>query len=277
MPNNRRAAKIRASHVYIALALFVMYLPIFFVIVYSFNASRLTSVWSGFTLDWYRELFRDRSMFEALRNSLVLGLMSSVTAGVVGTLSANGLARARIFGGGVMSYLSTLPIMAPEIILGMVFIVFFSLIGLPFGILTLYIAHTSFSIPYVFLMVKARLAGLEKCYEEAARDLGASGARAFIDITLPMIFPAILSGMLLAFAMSFDDVIISVFVAGVNFNTLPIKIYSQLKTGVTPKTNALCALLFTAAALLGLASARLSRPKKYEINITAGGEHENIR
>jgi spermidine/putrescine transport system permease protein len=237
-----------------------MYLPIAFVIVYSFNASKLTSVWAGFTFDWYDELFRDRSMFEALRNSLVLGLMSSFAAGVVGTLSAYGLARAKLIGGGVMSYLATLPIMVPEIILGMVFLAFFALIGLPFGIITLFIAHTAFSIPYVFLMVKARLAGLEKCFEEAARDLGASGVRAFFDVTLPMTAPAIASGMLLAFAMSFDDVIISVFVTGVDYNTLPIKIYSQLKTGVTPKTNALCALLFAAAAALGLASAWISRP-----------------
>jgi len=239
-----------------------MYLPIAFVIAYSFNAGRLTSSWAGFSLDWYGDLFRDRSMLEALRNSLILGAMSSVSAGVVGTLSAYGLSRAKLKGGGAMSYLATLPIMAPEIILGMVFLVFFSLLGLPFGLVTLYIAHTAFSIPYVFLMVKARLAGLEKCYEEAARDLGAGGARAFIDITLPMTAPAIASGMLLAFAMSFDDVIISVFVAGVNFSTLPIKIYTQLKTGVTPKTNALCTLLFAATVILGLISARLSGVKK---------------
>ena len=254
--------KIKLSYIYIAFLLFIMYLPIAFVIAYSFNAGRINSSWSGFTLGWYADLFRDRSMLEALRNSLVLGLMSSASAGVVGTLSAYGLSRAKLVGGGAISYLATLPIMAPEIILGMVFLVFFSLIGLPFGLATLYIAHTAFSIPYVFLMVKARLAGLEKCYEEAARDLGAGGARAFVDVTLPMVAPAIASGMLLAFAMSFDDVIISVFVAGVNFNTLPIKIYTQLKTGVTPKTNALCTILFAATVALGFVSARVSRVKK---------------
>ena len=251
----------RISHIYIGLILIIMYMPIIFVVAYSFNSGRVNSVWSGFSLEWYGELFRDRSMFEALRNSFTLGAMSSVTAGAVGTLSAYGLSRAKIVGGGMVSYMATLPIMAPEIILGMVFLAFFSLLGLPFGIITLYIAHTAFSIPYVFLMVKARLAGLEKCYEEAARDLGAGGARAFFDVTLPMILPAIMSGMLLAFAMSFDDVIISVFVTGVDYNTLPIKIYTQLKTGVTPKTNALCTLLFGATAILGLISARLSRVK----------------
>ena len=254
--------KVRASYFYIVFILALMYLPIAFVITHSFNASKLSSVWAGFTLSWYGELFRDRSMFEALRNSLLLGLISSLSAGVIGALSANGLARAKVAGGGVMSFLATLPIMVPEIILGMVFLVFFALIGLPFGIVTLAVAHTAFSIPYVFLMVRARLAGLEKCYEEAARDLGASGPRAFVDITLPMTLPAIVSGMLLAFAMSFDDVIISVFVAGVDFNTLPIKIYSQLKTGVTPKTNALCSLLFAATVILGIASVWMSQPKK---------------
>ncbi|MDR3121830.1 MAG: ABC transporter permease [Clostridiales bacterium] len=252
---------IRPSRLYLGLMLALMYLPILFVIVYSFNASKQSAVWSGFTLDWYRELFRDRSMFEALRNSLVLGLLSSCAAGAVGTLAAVGLARAKLFGGEAMAFLSTLPIMAPEIILGMVFLAFFSLIGLPFGMLTLVIAHTAFSIPYVFLMVKARLAGLDKSLAEAAKDLGASEARAFWDITLPLILPAIVSGMLLAFAMSFDDVIISVFVTGVDTNTLPIKIYSQIKTGVTPKTNALCTLLFFAAAALGLLSAWAGSPR----------------
>ena len=259
VPRARR--RVRVSGIYIGFMLIIMYMPIIFVVVYSFNSGRVNSVWNGFSFEWYGDLFRDRSMFEALRNSLALGFMSSVTAGVVGALSAYGLSRAKLTGGGAMSYLATLPIMAPEIILGMVFLAFFSLLGLPFGIVTLYIAHTAFSIPYVFLMVKARLAGLEKSYEEAARDLGAGGARAFFDITLPMILPAILSGMMLAFAMSFDDVIISVFVTGVDFNTLPIKIYTQLKTGVTPKTNALCTLLFGAAALLGLVSTRVSRVK----------------
>ena len=268
----RLRGRFRISALYIGLILVIMYLPIVFVVTHSFNSSKLTSVWAGFTLDWYKELFRDRSMLEALRNSLILGLMSSCAAGVIGALSANGLARSKVFGGGVMSYIATLPIMAPEIILGMVFLVFFSLLGLPFGIVTLFIAHTAFSIPYVFLLVKARLAGLEKCYEEAARDLGASGARAFVDVTLPLTAPAIISGMLLAFAMSFDDVIISVFVTGVNFNTLPVKIYSQLKTGVTPKTNALCALLFVSTTLLWLLSAFISRPKKRKSIIIGGAK-----
>lgn len=140
--------------------------------------------------------------------------------------------------------------MIPEIILGMVFLVFFSLIGIPFGMTSLILAHTTFCVPYVFMLVKARLVGLDKCYVEAARDLGASEIRAFKDITIPLISPAILSGMLLSFAMSFDDVIISIFVTGASTNTLPIKIYTQLKTGVSPKINALCTLMFIATVLI---------------------------
>lgn len=238
-----------------------MYLPILLVIVYSFNVSKISSVWTGVTLDWYRSLFRDRDMFEALRNSLVLAAVSSVAAAVIATLAAYGFSRAKLRTGPVVEYVSMLPIMIPEIIIGMVFLAFFSLIGLPFGMTTLIIAHTSFCIPYVFLMVKARLAGFDNSLYDAAHDLGAGEFRTFIDITLPLIFPAILSGMLLSFAMSFDDVIISVFVTGVNTNTLPIKIYSQIKTGVTPKTNALCTLLFAATVLLGLLSVLASRQK----------------
>ena len=156
-----------------------------------------------------------------------------------------------------MEYISTLPMMTPEIILGMVFLAFFALLGLPFGMTTLVIGHTAFCIPYVFMQVKARLVGMDKSYEEAARDLGAGPVRVFFDITL--IMPAIMSGMLLSFAMSLDDVIISVFVTGVNTNTLPIIIYTQLKTGVTPKINALCTLMFFATLVLVFLSSAIGR------------------
>ncbi|MDR1914892.1 MAG: ABC transporter permease [Clostridiales bacterium] len=246
-------------NLYLGLILVLMYLPILMVIVYSFNVSKNSSMWEGFTFSWYKELFADKSMFEALRNSLILALLSAGSAVVIGTLAAVGMARTKLRGAGAMEYLATIPIMAPEIILGMVFLAFFSLLGIPFGMLTLVISHTAFCIPYVFLLVKARLAGLDKSYAEAARDLGASQIRAFLDITMPSILPAILSGALLAIAMSLDDVIISVFVTGVNTNTLPIKIYTQIKTGITPKTNALCTVLFGFTMLLGILSMRKSR------------------
>ena len=242
--------------------LVLMYLPILLVILYSFNVSKISSVWSGFTLDWYTELFRDRLILEALRNSLVLALISSFGAAIIGTLAAAGASRAKIKGAGIMEYFSIMPIMIPEIILGMVFLAFFAMLGLPFGLVTLVIAHISFCTPYVYLLVKARLVSLDEVYIEAAKDLGAGEVRAFRDVTLPLILPAIISGMLLSFAMSFDDVIISAFVVGVDTNTLPLKIYSQVKTGVTPKTNALCTLLFLATILLCFLSAQVGKPKK---------------
>jgi spermidine/putrescine transport system permease protein len=168
------------------------------------------------------------------------------------------MARAKIPGAKTIEFLAILPIITPEIIMGMVSLAFFALLSLPFGMLTLVIAHTCMCIPYVFLLVKARLEGLDKSLLEAARDLGAGEWRAFYDIILPLVMPAIVSGMLISFAMSFDDVIISIFVTGAHTSTLPIRIYTQLKVGVSPKINALCSLLFILTALLSICSAVIS-------------------
>lgn len=249
----------RIPGVYLGIILALMYIPILLVIIYSFNESRISSVWSGWSLRWYRELFRDRDIMEAMTNSLVLATVSSLSAAVIGTLAAVGMPKADLRSKGIIEYLSTLPIMIPEIILGMVFLVYFTLIKLPFGMVTLTVAHTSFCIPYVYMLVKARLVGIDKSYAEAAKDLGATEWNVFWDITLPLILPAITSGVLLAFAMSLDDVVISVFVTGVNTNTLPLKIYTQLKTGVTPKINALCTLMFGSTMLIVLLSAWFAR------------------
>lgn len=182
----------------------------------------------------------DRDLKEALRNSLILGCFKlQQLPPSSAPWAAVGMSRIQSKSKGIVEYISTIPIMIPEIILGMVFLAFFSLLGLPFGMTTLVLAHTTFCIPYIFMMVKARLSGMDKSLEEAARDLGASPVRAFFDIVLPLIMPAIASGMLLAFAMSFDDVVISIFVTGPKTNTLPIKIYTKMKTGVTPEINAL--------------------------------------
>ena len=149
-----------------------------------------------------------------------------------------------------MEYVSLLPLMIPEIILGMVFLAFFSRLNLPFGMVTLLIGHTVFCIPYILMEVKARLVGMDKSLEEAAMDLGASPMRTFFDITLPLIMPAVFSGSLLAFAMSMDDVVISVFINGPRLSTLPIRVYTQMKTGVTPEINALCTLMLIASIVI---------------------------
>lgn len=237
---------------YMALILFLTYIPIILTIIYSFNESKLTTQWEGFSLKWYKILAQDRSMMEALGNSLALALLSCLGAGIIGTLGAYGMYKVKWKANSLIEYISMIPIMIPEIILGMVFLAVFSFMGLPFGMTTLVIAHTSFCIPYIFMQVKASLAGMDAGMEEAARDLGATPFRAFLDIILPLVMPAVMSGMLLAFAMSFDDVVISMFVTGPKVNTLPLKIYTQMKTGVTPEINALALvmLLVTGAVLV---------------------------
>lgn len=257
--------RVSFSKIYLAVITLITYLPIVMVVVFSFNDSKLAVSWKGFTLKWYQELFNDTALMEALWNSIVLGLLSCGSAAVIGTLGAIGMARVTYKSKGMMEYLSSIPIMVPEIILGMVFMAFFSLLGLPFGMVTLVIAHTAFCIPYVFMMVKARLVGIDKSLEEAARDLGATPARAFWDITLPLIMPAVLSGSILAFAMSFDDVVISIFVTGPRISTLPIKVYTQLKNGVSPEINALCTIILAVIILVMLLSSLLGKSKKHSI------------
>jgi len=251
---------------YLGLILVIMYIPIILVIIYSFNQSRLSSLWGGFTLKWYAEMLKDRAMFDGLRTSLILGLLSSGLSCALGTLAASGMAKIRLMEQGsgtgvhkVMEYLSILPIMTPEIIMGMVFLAFFTLLSLPLGMAALVISHTAFCVPYPYLLVRARLSGLDKGYVEAARIMGASDMRAFYDITLPLMLPAVISGMLISFAMSFDDVIVSSFVAGVDTNTMPMIIYSRLKAGVTPKTNAMCSLLFVLTVVLCFAAMQITR------------------
>ena len=202
----------KLPNIYIGVVTAVLYLPIVLVIIYSFNESKISSVWGGFSLKWYETLFRDAAMFEALGNSIVLALCASLGAAVIGTLGAYGFTKVQLRTKSAVEYVSMLPIMIPEIILGMVFMTFFALIGLPFGMTTLILAHTAFCVPYVYMLVKARLVGMDKSLAEAARDLGAGEVRVFFDIPLPLLVPAILSGMLLSFAMSLDDVIISIFV-----------------------------------------------------------------
>ena len=233
----------KLSGLYLGILFFLMYLPIGVVVVFSFNEARLPVRFTGFSLKWYQELFQDRDLIQALKNSLILAVSSCGVSAVIGTLGAVGLSRIHWKTKGVMEYISILPLMIPEIILGMVLMAFFYMLNLPFGMLTLLIGHTVFCVPYILMEVKARLVGMDPSLEEAARDLGAGSFRAFWDITLPLIMPAVISGSLLAFAMSMDDVVISIFITGPRVSTLPIKVYTQMKTGVTPEINALCTIM----------------------------------
>ena len=246
---------------YMGVIFLLMYIPIAVVIVFSFNESKLPVSFTGFSLKWYRQLFADSDMLEALRNSLVLGVLSCGISAVIGTFGAVGLSRIHWKTKGALEYISILPLMIPEIILGMVLMAFFYMLGLPFGMLTLLIGHTVFCVPYILMEVKARLVGMDPSLEEAARDLGAGAFRAFLDVTLPQIMPAVISGSLLAFAMSMDDVVISIFVNGPRISTLPIKVYTQLKTGVTPEINALCTIMLAVTLLVLLLRSIFARRK----------------
>lgn len=253
------------SKLFVILVLLFNYLPIIVVVVYSFNASKYSN-WAGFSLQWYEKLFRNSQILRSLNNSLILAFSSCGLSILIGTAGAVGMARSRFRTQGLLENVSMIPMMMPEIILGMAYLAFFSIIRIPFGMLTLIIAHTTFCIPYIFINVQSRLVGLDPAYVEAARDLGASPTRAFYDVTLPLITPAILSGALLSFAMSMDDVVISFFVTGTTSNTLPLQVYSMLKMGVTPEVNALCTLMllvvFGGIGLYYLLTTVLKKEKK---------------
>lgn len=258
--------KSRLRLVYLLLITFLTWLPILIGVIYSFNASKLSSVWGGFSFKWYEKLFRDRSMRTAFVNSVVLAASSSLLAAAISLPAALAFRRPGLPFEKTTKSVLMLPIMVPDIILGMAFLAFFRLLRFPFGMLTLVIAHTSFSIPYIYRQVATRLAGMNTAVIDASRVLGAGPIRTFFEVTLPYLFPSVLSGAVLSFAMSFDDVIISVFVTGANVNTLPIKVYTQVKTGMTPEVNALCAVMLlvalTGVTVSGVIKRKMNRPRR---------------
>ena len=234
--------------VFLGLVTVLNYLPILLTVIYSFNKSKLTSVWEGFSLDWYKMLVNDADIKKALLNSIILAFFTCVLSLLIAVSAALAMRGKKLFVDDFISNFATLPIMIPEIILGMVFMAIFSYMRLPFGFVTMTIAHSSFCIPYIFLIVRARLLGMDLSLEEAARDLGAN--ETFRDVTLPYILPGIVSGLLLSFAMSFDDVVISIFTTGPSVNTLAIKIYTKMKTGITPEINALATVMLLITVII---------------------------
>lgn len=258
--------------VFLSAVLLVMYLPILVVIIYSFNSNtaRIPIAFTGWTTDWYSKLFSGRNGFgDALLLSLKISFWSVLLSGVIGTFGAIGMAQRTILQKqkatrteNLMESLMTLPIMIPEIILGLAFMVIFNAAGIRGNELRLVLAHTTFCIPYVFLNVKSRLAGMDKSIFDAARDLEASPVRILLDITLPLCRPAIVSGAFLALAMSLDDFVISFFVYGAGEGTLPIKIYSSVKVGVSPQVNALCTLMIGGVFTITALSRYLNAAKK---------------
>jgi spermidine/putrescine transport system permease protein len=255
----RHAGRVLAA--YTVLVYLFLYLPIAILVVFSFNASRQTAAWQGFTLDWYRRLAQDAGLQQAVRNSLAVGGLATLVATVLGTLAALGIGRGGFRGRRATQVLLILPVVLPEVVLGAALLSFFGAIALRLSLATVVIAHVVFSVSCVAIVVRARLAGLDPSLEEAARDLGAGPWETFRRVTLPLALPGILASALLVFTLSIDDYVITSFVAGVGATTLPLHIYSLLKVGVTPEVNAVSTLLLALTiSLIVLAQALLRRP-----------------
>ncbi|CAM3880233.1 spermidine/putrescine ABC transporter permease PotC [Arcobacter cloacae] len=249
--------KLYASFIYI-----LLYLPISVLIVYSFNNSKYSIEWKGFTTIWYENLISFDSLLEAAWHSVSVAFVSAFIATILGTLGALALFRYDFSGKKLMQSLVYVLIMSPEIVMGISFLMLFVFISLPLGFTTLLIAHVTFCLPFVIVTVMARLNGFDKNIIEAAKDLGASEFVTFINIILPNIIPAIVAGFLLSLTLSFDDVIISFFVTGPDYEILPLKIYSMVKLGVKPEINALCTIMFVFTLLMVLFTQFLIKEKK---------------
>ena len=228
---------------YLAIIFLFLYAPIAVLMIFSFNDNKSRVRWYGFTLDWYVELFQDSQILNSLYVTLVVALAAAVISTLLGTVAAMGIHCMKRRSKTVYLTLNNIPMSTSDTIMGVTFMLLFAALSLPKGYLTLILAHTTFCTPYIFMLVKGRLAGMDSNLESAARDLGASPAKAFFTVTLPLILPGVLSGVMLAFAMSMDDFVISFFVTGSNVNPLPLVIYSSVKTGVSPQVNALCTLI----------------------------------
>jgi spermidine/putrescine transport system permease protein len=226
---------------------------------FSFNRGRLTAGWEGFTLEWYVKLLGNEQVLGALRNSLVVGLAATALATVAGTAAALAFHRHRFRRQGALDALVTLPIVVPEIVMASSLLLLFAAVGMRLSLATVILAHVCFSVSYVVVVVRARLAGFDRSLEEAAMDLGAGPARTFFKVTLPLIAPGVLAAALLVFALSIDDYVITSFVAGVGSTTLPLQIYSMVRRGITPEINAVSTILLLATGLLLYTAHRLER------------------
>jgi spermidine/putrescine transport system permease protein len=222
----------------------LLFAPIVVLIIFSFNSSRRDFVWLGFTTDWYPKLFANQALLDALTVTLRVGVLAVVGSTILGSLLGLGLARLRFRGAGTAETLVLLPMVTPEIIMGISLLIFFGqLFGQNGSLGQIAVAHVTFCISYVAVVVRARAAGMDPRLEEAARDLGASARGAFWHVTLPLIAPAVAAGAMIAFALSFDDLVVTSFNAGVGSTTLPIYIYSSIKFGVTPEINAISTII----------------------------------
>jgi putrescine transport system permease protein len=235
----------------LALGLAFLYLPILILVIYSFNASRLVTVWGGWSLRWYYEFFSDRAMIEASWMSLRVAVSSATIATLIGTLAAVALSRGERFRGRTLfSGMLYAPLVMPEVITGLSLLLLFVALNAERGFWTVTIAHTTLTMCFVAVVVQSRLGSLDRSLEEAAMDLGCAPVRAFLSVTLPLIAPAIIAGWMLAFTLSLDDLVIASFTTGPGSATLPIRIYSEVRLGVKPEINAICTLVIALIAVV---------------------------
>jgi putrescine transport system permease protein len=239
----------------VALGLAFLYLPIAIMVIYSFNASRLVTVWGGWSLQWYASLLHDEAIRDAAWASLRIGFMSATLATVLGTLAALALVRMGRFRGRMLfSGMVYAPLVMPEVITGLALLLLFVALDLGRGVWTVTLAHTTLTMCFVTVVVQSRLVSFDRSLEEAAMDLGCPPWKTFLTVTLPLIAPAIAAGWMLAFSLSLDDLVIASFTTGPGATTLPIRIYSQVRLGVKPEINAICTILITIVALATIAT-----------------------
>lgn len=236
-----------------------LYVPIAVLIVFSFNSARTGATWQSFTLQWYERVFNNARILEAAANSLIVAVLSTLGAVVIGTLMAMAMERYRFRGKGAWDGLLYLPVIVPEIVMGISLLIFFAAVNISRGLLTLVISHIAFCMPFVYLTMRARLADFDRSVEEAAQDLGANEWVTFRRITLPLLMPGIISSALLAFTLSLDDFVISFFVTGVGSQTLPVYIWSQIRRGITPEINAISALMLVLSIILVVTAQLIQR------------------
>jgi len=227
-----------------------LYLPILLLVIYSFNESKLVTVWAGFSTKWYGSLLQNSSMLDAAWVTLRVALLTATLATILGTMAAYVLVRmGRFRGRTAFSGMVYAPLVMPEVITGLSLLLLFIALGIPRGLFTVVLAHTTFAMCYVAVVVSSRLVSFDKSLEEAALDLGCSPLDAFLSVTLPIIAPSVIAGWLLAFTLSLDDLVIASFTTGPGATTLPIKIYSAVRLGVSPEINALSTILIAIVAI----------------------------
>ncbi len=254
----KSAASKTAARVFSGLVFLFLYLPIGMIILFSFNQSKRNIVFEGFTLEWYGVMLKNRPLLEAFGNTMLVAVCSTLIAAMVGTLAAVGMYRYKFRGKGLIDALLYIPVVIPEIVLGIALLSIFSIAKIPLGLISIIIAHATFSIPFVVFTVRARLSGFDRSVEEAAMDLGANRLRVFFNITVPIILPGVLSGALLAFTLSVDDIIISFFTTGPKSTTFPLKIMELVRSGVRPDVYALSTLIILGTFTLVIVSQALA-------------------